>query len=317
MAPWRIRATMDEIDIAHVFTLSIYINTFSIYDIDKMIEELGHIDSDQTLLYYHFLRPFGDLDFGLFALGCDKDVHHLVKYVDNHNLIDVYIEHRKTKLHTYYMSPNHSKIPHFEMNLENEDDDDGSKHKNGSGSDEFDDDSDSQDSAFFIEEDNLIHDVDVDMKDFHMNIDKDVEWVGGSSKSNVPEDTQEGDLDVINTKVLLSGSSSDEENNENIVKVIETNPKIPIRDLREQLQREYHMDISHMKLFREKPEALKHVQGDYTSQYRLLRDYILEVQARNPNTTVNIDVESEETPTVEIRTFRRIYDCIGALKRGL
>ncbi|XP_023770489.2 uncharacterized protein LOC111919108 [Lactuca sativa] len=76
------------------------------------------------------------------------------------------------------------------------------------------------------------------------------------------------------------------------------------------------MDISHMKTFREKKEALKHVQGDYASQYRLLRDYVLEVHARNPDTTVKIDVESEENPTAETRTFRRIYVCIGALKQG-
>ncbi|CAI9294422.1 unnamed protein product [Lactuca saligna] len=276
------------------------------------------------------------------------------------------------------------------------------------------------------------------MKDFHLNIDKDVEWVGGSSESNVPEDTQQGDLEVINTEVLLSGSSSDEANDgkrrktirsiqrayendvalvsepfyifqtfssskdfktqvklhsirtrreiqlekndknrvrfvckgtipnlatneedkcpwviyyskwksdidwmvktytkehrclqtrkvkacdykflsEHIVQVIETNPKIPIRALREQLQREYQMDILHMKTFRAKHQALKHVQGDYASQYRLLRDYVLEVQARNPDTTAKIDVESEANPTVETRTFRRIYVCIGALKRG-
>ncbi|CAI9303017.1 unnamed protein product [Lactuca saligna] len=520
MAPWRIRATMDEIHVARryaghptIFSVRLHhggqftkfpgrkyikgkqnyvdlldIDTFSIHDIDEMMEELGHIDSDETLLYYHFLRPFGDLDFGLFALGSDQDVHHLGTYVANHKVIDVYIEHGKTNLHTYSMSPNPSKVKiveikeppacskqlflewndspiehesvpdltevendshldkepslvdhiEFEMNVENEDDYDGSGHNNGSGNDEFDDDSESEDSDFFIDEDNLIHDVDVDMKDFHMNIDKDVEWVGGSSESNVPEDTQQGDLEVINTEVLLSGSSSDEANDgkrrktiraihrayendaalvsepfyifqtfssskdfktqvklhsirtrreiqlekndknrvrfvckgtipnlatneeekcpwviycskwkrdidwmvktytkehrclqtrkvkacdykflsEHIVQVIETNPKIPIRALREQLQREYQMDISHMKTFRAKQQALKHVQGDYASQYRLLRDYVLEVQARNPDTTVKIDVESEANPTVETRTFRRIYVCIGALKRG-
>ncbi|CAI9301668.1 unnamed protein product [Lactuca saligna] len=465
MAPWRIRATMDEIDVARRYGKCLLpqsftkfpgrkyikgkqnyvdlldIDTFSIHDIDEMMEELGHIDSDETLLYYHFLRPFGDLDFGLFALGSDQDVHHLGTYVANHKVIDVYIEHGKTNLHTYSMSPNPSKVKiveikeppacskqlflewndspiehesvpdltevendshldkepslvdhiEFEMNVENEDDYDGSGHNNGSGNDEFDDDSESEDSDFFIDEDNLIHDVDVDMKDFHMNIDKDVEWVGGSSESNVPEDTQQGDLEVINTEVLLSGSSSDEANDgkrrktiraihrayendaalgtipnlatneeekcpwviycskwkrdidwmvktytkehrclqtrkvkacdykflsEHIVQVIETNPKIPIRALREQLQREYQMDISHMKTFRAKQQALKHVQGDYASQYRLLRDYVLEVQARNPDTTVKIDVESEANPTVETRTFRRIYVCIGALKRG-
>ncbi|CAI9259612.1 unnamed protein product [Lactuca saligna] len=335
MAPWRIRATMDEIDVARryaghptIFSVRLHhggqftkfpgrkyikgkqnyvdlldIDTFSIHDIDEMMEELGHIDSDETLLYYHFLRPFGDLDFGLFALGSDQDVHHLdLTEVENDSHLD--------------KEPSLVDHIEFEMNVENEDDYDGSGHNNGSGNDEFDDDSESEDSDFFIDEDNLIHDVDVDMKDFHMNIDKDVEWVGGSSESNVPEDTQQGDLEVINTEVLLSGSSSDEANDEHIVQVIETNPKIPIRALREQLQREYQMDISHMKTFRAKQQALKHVQGDYASQYRLLRDYVLEVQARNPDTTVKIDVESEANPTVETRTFRRIYVCIGALKRG-
>nr|KAJ0187464.1 hypothetical protein LSAT_V11C900468320 [Lactuca sativa] len=473
MAPWRIRATMDEIDVARryaghptIFSVRLHhggqftkfpgrkyikgkqnyvdlldIDTFSIHDIDEMMEELGYIDSDQTLLYYHFLRPFGDLDFGLFALGSDQDVHHLGTYVANHKLIDVYIEHGKTNLHTYSMSPNpnkvkiieikeppacsrqlflewndspieHESVPDlkevendshldkepslvdhidFEMNIENEDDYDGSGHNNGSGSDEFDDDN-----------------------------------------------TQQGDLEVINTEVLLSGSSSDEENDgkrrktiraiqrayendatlvsepfyifqtfssskdfktqvklhsirtrreiqlekndknrvrfvckgtipnlatneeekcpwviycskwkhdidwmvktytkehrclqtrkvkacdykflsEHIVQVIETNPKIPIRALREQLQHEYQMDISYMKTFRAKQQALNRVQGDYASQYRLLRDYVLEVQARNTDTTVKIDVESEANPTVETRTFRRIYVCIEALKRG-
>ncbi|CAI9262636.1 unnamed protein product [Lactuca saligna] len=132
-----------------------------------------------------------------------------------------------------------------------------------------------------------------------MNIDKDVEWVGGSSESNVPEDTQQGDLEVINTEVLLSGSSSDEANDGKRRKTIRA------------IHRAYENDAALGKA-----QALKHVQGDYASQYRLLRDYVLEVQARNPDTTVKIDVESEANPTVETRTFRRIYVCIGALKRG-
>nr|KAJ0186169.1 hypothetical protein LSAT_V11C900500450 [Lactuca sativa] len=147
MAPWRIRATMDEIDVAcryvghpMIFSVQLHhggqftkfpgrkyikgkqnyvdlldIDTFSIHDIDEMMEELGHIDSDQTLLYYHFLRPFGDLDFGLFALGSYQDVHHLGMYVANHKLIDVYIVHGKTNLHTYSMSPNPSKVKIVEI----------------------------------------------------------------------------------------------------------------------------------------------------------------------------------------------------------
>nr|KAJ0216526.1 hypothetical protein LSAT_V11C300153300 [Lactuca sativa] len=393
MAPWRIHATMDEIDVARryaghptIFSVRLHhggqftkfpgrkyikgkqnyvdlldIDTFSIHDIDEMMEELGHIDSDQTLLYYHFMRPFGDLDFGLFAFRSDQDVHHLdLTEVENDSHLD--------------KEP--SLVDHidFEMNIENEDDYDGSGNNNGSGSDEFDDDN------------------------FHMNIDKDVEWVGGSSESNVPEDTQQAlvsepfyifqtfslskdfktqvKLHSIRTRreiqlekndknrvrFLCKGTipylaTNEEEKcpwviycskwkrdidwmvkrytkehrclqtrkvkacdykflSKHIVQVIETNPKTPIRALREQLQREYQMDISHMKTFGAKQKALKHVQGDNASQYRLLRDYILEVQARNPDTMVKIDVESEANPTVETITFRRIYVCIGALKRG-
>ncbi|XP_023739755.2 uncharacterized protein LOC111887845 [Lactuca sativa] len=354
------------------------IDTFSIHDIDEMMEELGHIDSDQTLLYYHFMRPFGDLDFGLFAFRSDQDVHHLGTYVANHKLIDLFlewndspIEHESVPDLTEVENDSHldkepSLVDHidFEMNIENEDDYDGSGNNNGSGSDEFDDD----------------------------------KWVGGSSESNVPEDTQQAlvsepfyifqtfslskdfktqvKLHSIRTRreiqlekndknrvrFLCKGTipylaTNEEEKcpwviycskwkrdidwmvkrytkehrclqtrkvkacdykflSKHIVQVIETNPKTPIRALREQLQREYQMDISHMKTFGAKQKALKHVQGDNASQYRLLRDYILEVQARNPDTMVKIDVESEANPTVETITFRRIYVCIGALKRG-
>ncbi|CAI9281188.1 unnamed protein product [Lactuca saligna] len=189
------------------------IDTFSIHDIDEMMEELGHIDSDKTLLYYHFLRPFGDLDFGLFALGSDQDVHHLEPPACSKQLLLEWngspIEHESVPDLTEVENDSHldkepSLVDHieFEMNVENEDDYDGSGHNNGSGNDEFDEDSESEDSDFFIDEDNLIHDVDVDMKNFHMNIDKDVMgW--GSSESNVPEDTQQGDLEVINTEVFV------------------------------------------------------------------------------------------------------------------
>nr|KAJ0223022.1 hypothetical protein LSAT_V11C200070130 [Lactuca sativa] len=92
----------------------------------------------------------------------------------------------------------------------------GSRHNNGNGSDEFADDSDSQDSDFFINEDNLIHDVDADMKVLHMNIAKDVKWVGGSFNSNVPEDTHEGELEVINTEVCFLDEENDDKQRKTI-----------------------------------------------------------------------------------------------------
>lgn len=43
---------------------------FSVHDIDDMMEELGYVEEGKVM-YYHFKRPLGDLDFGLFALGSD------------------------------------------------------------------------------------------------------------------------------------------------------------------------------------------------------------------------------------------------------
>nr|KAJ0214373.1 hypothetical protein LSAT_V11C400171290 [Lactuca sativa] len=97
---------------------------------------------------------------------------------------------------------------------------------------------------------------------------------------------------------------------------VESNPTIPIRALQEQLQRRFKVDLSRMKTFRAKSEALNLVQGDFVTQYSLLRDYIVELQTRNPDTTVRVDVESEGNPDSETRTFRCIYICLGALKKG-
>ncbi|XP_042752735.1 uncharacterized protein LOC122195219 [Lactuca sativa] len=101
-----------------------------------------------------------------------------------------------------------------------------------------------------------------------------------------------------------------------IVQQIESNPTIPTRALQEQLQREYQVDISKMKVFRAKTEALNQVRGDYAGQYTTLRYYVQELRTRNPGTTFKIEVESEPNPSSETRTFKRIYICLGPLKKG-
>ncbi|CAI9284354.1 unnamed protein product [Lactuca saligna] len=46
-----------------------------------------------------------DLDFGLRALGNDNDVLNLAQYIGDNKVIEVYTEHGKTNLLTYFMSP--------------------------------------------------------------------------------------------------------------------------------------------------------------------------------------------------------------------
>nr|GEU33998.1 hypothetical protein [Tanacetum cinerariifolium] len=56
------------------------------------------------------------------------------------------------------------------------------------------------------------------------------------------------------------------------------------------------------------------VHGDHITQQ--LRQYVLELKERNPDTTVKIDVERDYEPNSMTRQFRRIYVCLGALKSG-
>ncbi|CAI9297157.1 unnamed protein product [Lactuca saligna] len=42
----------------------------------------------------------------------------------------------------------------------------------------------------------------------------------------------------------------------------------------------------------------------------------VQVQNRNPDTTIIVDVESEPNPDVDTRIFRRVYACLGDLKKG-
>ncbi|GJX79617.1 mutator type transposase [Tanacetum coccineum] len=67
-----------------------------------------------------------------------------------------------------------------------------------------------------------------------------------------------------------------------------------------------------MKAFR----ASDSVRGDYTLQYKMLRDYVMELKECNPNITVRIGVETEEDHTSPTRIFKRIYVCLGASKAG-
>nr|KAJ0213473.1 hypothetical protein LSAT_V11C400168770 [Lactuca sativa] len=97
---------------------------------------------------------------------------------------------------------------------------------------------------------------------------------------------------------------------------VEANPDIPLRAIQDHFQKTYQVGVSMDKVFRAKDKVRKHITGDYTKQYELLRDYVLELQATNPDTTVKIDVCSEPNPDSPTRQFRRIYVCLGPLKKG-
>ncbi|XP_023748156.1 uncharacterized protein LOC111896393 [Lactuca sativa] len=75
-----------------------------------------------------------------------------------------------------------------------------------------------------------------------------------------------------------------------IMDQVESNPTILVKALQEQLQKKYGVGFSIHKVFRAKADAKKIVVGDYKKQYEVLRDYILELQSTNPDTTVKLEL---------------------------
>ncbi|GJV38114.1 hypothetical protein Tco_1410591 [Tanacetum coccineum] len=70
------------------------------------------------------------------------------------------------------------------------------------------------------------------------------------------------------------------------------------------------------KAFKAKSAALNQVKGDYSQQYTMLRDYCLELRRENHDTTIKIEVERDSDTDLQTRVFKRIYICLGPLKKG-
>ena len=61
-----------------------------------------------------------------------------------------------------------------------------------------------------------------------------------------------------------------------IEETLVTNPEVPIKSLKDQLQKKYNLGVSNHKIYRAKEKASLKVKGDYREQYSRLRDYALE-----------------------------------------
>ncbi|GJX67579.1 mutator type transposase [Tanacetum coccineum] len=101
-----------------------------------------------------------------------------------------------------------------------------------------------------------------------------------------------------------------------VTDLVHLNPEIPIKALQDQMQKQFQVGISKHKAFRAKAKAEETLKGDAELQYGMLRDYVMELQKCNPNTTVKIDVYRDEDADSNTKKFRRIYVCLGALKDG-
>ena len=97
---------------------------------------------------------------------------------------------------------------------------------------------------------------------------------------------------------------------------IQTNPRIPVKSVHNQLTNQFELEVSMQKVLRAKRIAVRGIRKEFKLQFTMLRDYVQELQKRNPNTTVVIHVERPAEDTLPTREFKRLYVCLGALKEG-
>nr|GEY10662.1 transposase, MuDR [Tanacetum cinerariifolium] len=189
---------------------------FSIVKVTSMIKELGY---ENPFMAYYYKKPNTNLDNGHTELAVDKDVCEMLMYVDKFKVIELYTDHFVNKKHVFIQEPlvlgttSEPNEPDIGSSSEVEVD---VGSENGSGSDSSSENgsdsssgSDSEDSDYFLDEENLIDDVDVDMAEFKSHTDPDVEWVG--CKETVVEETKVFDLEEVDHEDFDTGSDSDED----------------------------------------------------------------------------------------------------------
>ncbi|XP_076895313.1 uncharacterized protein LOC143547893 [Bidens hawaiensis] len=97
---------------------------------------------------------------------------------------------------------------------------------------------------------------------------------------------------------------------------IETNPTIPVKSLKDKIQKKYQIHVLEIKVRRAKKFANDKKDGDFIQQYSMLRAYLEQLVKANPGSHVKVDVEPCHDPNSPTRQFRRVYICYDATKRG-
>ncbi|GKA67488.1 hypothetical protein Tco_0767405 [Tanacetum coccineum] len=228
------------------------IDKFSVHEIHGVMEKLGYVNDDP--IYYHYLIPGTNLDMGLRALGNDLDVRGLgstvvieempsstpvakptktkrllLEYTPTVNVEDQVVANENANetvdgIMQELLSMNYEFDPFGceqeetrvvtnepeETLVEGETVLDG-EEDSGTEEDE------SDDEDYLFDEDTYLEEVNVDMADYHFNIDADVEWIRHSESVQEPEyDVNPDDLDVIDNDNFESGTDSDDDGIEKV-----------------------------------------------------------------------------------------------------
>nr|GEV54206.1 hypothetical protein [Tanacetum cinerariifolium] len=217
--------------------------------------------------------------------------------------------------------------------------------------------SDSQDNDYFMDEENLIDDVEVDMADFKSHTDPDVEWVG--CKETIEEENQVFKLEEVDHEECDNGSDLDEGVRRKALRKVARMHKAKAGKgetiwkenffVREQFSTSKLVKDKEVKTLEDNHKCLqsrivKKCKASFlpreVEESITLNPYIplsslkdqfqkkIKVGVSNQKVfrakkmayervVVKIEVERPQDPDSEERKFKRIYVCLGPLKEGL
>ncbi|GJY00145.1 mutator type transposase, partial [Tanacetum coccineum] len=189
---------------------------FSVHEMDSILEDSRH--DGHRVMFYHFLKPFCDLDNGLEPLASDKDVVLLAKYVvevAKKLVLDVNESQSSGKDKVKVVVEHEIEVEHeteVEHEIDGEDETDYVETEVES-EDKYEDDTDSQDSDYLVDKDNNVDEVDVDMEEFKCNIDETIKFMGCRDRAQplVNEEEDDEDVEVLDNDYFESASDSDDE----------------------------------------------------------------------------------------------------------
>nr|KAJ0225320.1 hypothetical protein LSAT_V11C100033830 [Lactuca sativa] len=214
-----------------------------------------------------------------------------------------------------------------------------------------DDSKDNDDREFCVDEDNIIPDVEVNMRDFYMNIDLEAEFLEKRLSKHRDNESDEviEELDVINNDQWdsLDEGFDIERKRRVIIKELGKETRfsqgerhkvtfrigqkyISKKKLNEKIQLhalETRRNIFFMKnnkmrlrvLYKGTVDFNDGQVGELTPCPWVIqgsRDYILELQSTNPDTIVKLEFDSEPNPSATSRSFKRMFVCLGVMKKG-
>ncbi|KAJ0714517.1 hypothetical protein HanPI659440_Chr13g0490381 [Helianthus annuus] len=163
-----------------------------------MVKKFGY--NDGLFFCIHYKEPYCLLDFGLRTLKCDVDLEPIFDHVrQGVHIIDMYVEHRRSTIliessevpvgRTYKSIVPASFIINNQNHSMNEDEEE---------IEDYDEESEGSDPDYeYIEEDNLVYEIEVDMQRFRANVDFTREELDGSTDGDHDDErSEEGHLPV-------------------------------------------------------------------------------------------------------------------------